>query len=159
MIRRGELSMNPPDATGQVAGQVPHWMQVLIGLPFEAYAWVADLLDKGHRVFGWRRAGRGRFRSRCSHLPGAFRASAVLSSPATLLEQEIRRRPASRPGSSTACKVRVHGLAGEQERHLLADAGNDQHRQVAQFRVFPSLRAIMIPSAPRPIITSSSSRS
>ena len=38
MMRRGELSMNPPEATGQVAEQVPHWMQVLIGLPFEAYS-------------------------------------------------------------------------------------------------------------------------
>ena len=38
MIRRGELSMKPPDATGHVAEQVPHWMHVLIGLPSEAYS-------------------------------------------------------------------------------------------------------------------------
>jgi len=30
--------MKLPEATGQVAEQVPHWMHELIGLPFEAYS-------------------------------------------------------------------------------------------------------------------------
>ena len=149
MIRRGVWFMNPPEATGQVPEHVPHWMQVFSGLPVGGVEEVVDLPDEDPAWSPWSRVLIS------SRLPSALAAF----SSASIRSSRSRGSTGFSISSSTSTKCGCSAWLPNRKAicsRMPVMISTGISRSLGSWLI---LRAIITPSAPRPIMMSSSSRS